>query len=142
SPSWSALSRMRPSVGETPTPRTVSSVNEVSWSGQPPSTGTRQRLNWPEMLLAKSRFAPSALKESTDENRRTAKNWSMSGAFRVFVTATCGTLQFSAVERSLPWAWYTDPEILRREGEQIFARAWQYAGHTGQVADRGFFATS
>jgi phenylpropionate dioxygenase-like ring-hydroxylating dioxygenase large terminal subunit len=66
----------------------------------------------------------------------------MSGAFRVFVTATCGTLQFSAVERSLPWAWYTDPEILRREGERIFAHAWQYAGHTGQLADRGFFATS
>jgi carnitine monooxygenase subunit len=94
------------------------------------------------MLLAKSRYAPSAEKESTDENRRTAKNWSMSGAFRVFVTATFGTLQFSAVERSLPWAWYTDPEILRREGERIFAHAWQYAGHSGQLADTGFFATS
>jgi phenylpropionate dioxygenase-like ring-hydroxylating dioxygenase large terminal subunit len=38
------------------------------------------------------------------------------------------------VERTLPWAWYADPEILRREGERIFAHAWQYVGHTGQVA--------
>ncbi len=33
--------------------------------------------------------------------------------------------------------------MLRREGERIFARAWQYVGHTGQVADDGsFFATA
>ena len=35
----------------------------------------------------------------------------------------------SAVEYSLPWAWYSDPEVLRREGERIFARSWQYVGH-------------
>jgi phenylpropionate dioxygenase-like ring-hydroxylating dioxygenase large terminal subunit len=47
------------------------------------------------------------------------------------------------VERSLPWAWYADPEVLRREGERIFARAWQYVGHSGQVAEPGsFFASS
>jgi phenylpropionate dioxygenase-like ring-hydroxylating dioxygenase large terminal subunit len=47
------------------------------------------------------------------------------------------------VERTLPWAWYADPEILRREGERIFARAWQYVGHTGQVAEDGsFFAAA
>jgi choline monooxygenase len=43
------------------------------------------------------------------------------------------------VERTLPWAWYADPEILRREGERIFARAWQYVGHTGQIGDGGTF---
>jgi phenylpropionate dioxygenase-like ring-hydroxylating dioxygenase large terminal subunit len=53
------------------------------------------------------------------------------------------TLQFSVVERSLPWAWYADPEVLRREGKRIFARSWQYVGHTGQVAESGsFFAGS
>jgi choline monooxygenase len=48
-----------------------------------------------------------------------------------------------AVERTLPWAWYTDSEILRLEGERIFARAWQYVGHRGQVAEDGsFFAAA
>jgi choline monooxygenase len=43
------------------------------------------------------------------------------------------------VERTLPWAWYADPEILRREGERIFARTWQYVGHTGRIAESGTF---
>ena len=38
--------------------------------------------------------------------------------------------------------WYADPEVLRREGERIFARAWQYVGHTGQVAEHGLFFAS
>jgi phenylpropionate dioxygenase-like ring-hydroxylating dioxygenase large terminal subunit len=46
------------------------------------------------------------------------------------------------VERTLPWAWYADPEILRREGERIFAHAWQYVGHTGQVASDGSYFAS
>ncbi len=58
------------------------------------------------------------------------------------MTATARTLQFSGMERSLPWAWYADPEVLRREGERIFARAWQYVGHTGEIAETGFFAST
>jgi len=46
------------------------------------------------------------------------------------------------VERTLPWAWYTDPEILRVEQERIFRHAWQYVGHTGQVAEPGSFVTA
>jgi phenylpropionate dioxygenase-like ring-hydroxylating dioxygenase large terminal subunit len=46
------------------------------------------------------------------------------------------------VETTLPWGWYADPEILRREGERIFARAWQYVGHSGQVAEEGSFFAS
>jgi phenylpropionate dioxygenase-like ring-hydroxylating dioxygenase large terminal subunit len=42
----------------------------------------------------------------------------------------------------LPWKWYADPEVLRLEGERIFARTWQYVGHTGQVAEVGFFAAT
>jgi phenylpropionate dioxygenase-like ring-hydroxylating dioxygenase large terminal subunit len=49
------------------------------------------------------------------------------------------TLSFAAVERTLPWSWYADPEVLRREGERIFARAWQYAGHTGQLTEEGSY---
>jgi phenylpropionate dioxygenase-like ring-hydroxylating dioxygenase large terminal subunit len=43
------------------------------------------------------------------------------------------------VERTLPWNWYSDPEVLRLEQDRIFRRAWQYAGHTGQVAEPGSF---
>jgi phenylpropionate dioxygenase-like ring-hydroxylating dioxygenase large terminal subunit len=43
------------------------------------------------------------------------------------------------VDRTLPWSWYSDPALARRESERIFARSWQYAGHTGQVAEPGSF---
>jgi phenylpropionate dioxygenase-like ring-hydroxylating dioxygenase large terminal subunit len=46
------------------------------------------------------------------------------------------------VERSLPWSWYSDPALVRRESERIFARTWQYVGHTGQVAQPGSYFTS
>ena len=46
------------------------------------------------------------------------------------------------MERTLPYSWYTDPEILRREEELILRPAWQYAGHTGQLGSgAGYFAT-
>ena len=54
----------------------------------------------------------------------------------------CPDTTVPAVERTLPWTWYVDPEVLRHEGERIFARAWQYVGHTSQVADGGFFAAT
>jgi phenylpropionate dioxygenase-like ring-hydroxylating dioxygenase large terminal subunit len=47
-----------------------------------------------------------------------------------------------AVERTLPWSWYANPEVLRLEGDRIFARTWQYVGHSGQVAEGGFFAAT
>jgi phenylpropionate dioxygenase-like ring-hydroxylating dioxygenase large terminal subunit len=46
------------------------------------------------------------------------------------------------MERTLPWNWYTDPEILRLEQDRIFTRAWQYVGHAGQVAEPGSFFTA
>lgn len=46
------------------------------------------------------------------------------------------------MERTLPWGWYSDPAFARRESERIFARTWQYVGHTGEVAEPGsYFAT-
>jgi len=44
------------------------------------------------------------------------------------------------VEKTLPYGWYADPEILRREQERIFRSVWQYVGHTGQLAKPGYFA--
>ncbi len=45
------------------------------------------------------------------------------------------------MEATLPYSWYTDPEILRREQERIFRSAWQYVGHTGQLGSPGYLAT-
>jgi choline monooxygenase len=42
-----------------------------------------------------------------------------------------------AASSTLPWSWYADPEILRREHERIFQRAWQYVGHAGRVQEVG-----
>jgi phenylpropionate dioxygenase-like ring-hydroxylating dioxygenase large terminal subunit len=46
------------------------------------------------------------------------------------------------VEPTLPWTWYSDPEVLRRESDAIFRRAWQYVGHGGQVAEPGTYFTA
>jgi choline monooxygenase len=46
------------------------------------------------------------------------------------------------VESTLPYSWYTDPEILRREQERIFRTAWQYVGHLGQLPEPGTFFTT
>ena len=46
------------------------------------------------------------------------------------------------MQPTLPWSWYADETVLRREQERIFARTWQYVGHTGQVAEPGTFFTS
>jgi len=47
------------------------------------------------------------------------------------------------VQSTLPYSWYTDPEILRREQELVFRSAWQYVGHLGRVPEPGtFFAGS
>jgi nitrite reductase/ring-hydroxylating ferredoxin subunit len=42
-----------------------------------------------------------------------------------------------AAPPTLPWSWYSDPEVLRREQERIFRRAWQYVGHAGLVESPG-----
>ncbi|MBD0328545.1 MAG: aromatic ring-hydroxylating dioxygenase subunit alpha [Thermoleophilia bacterium] len=41
--------------------------------------------------------------------------------------------------RSLPWSWYTDPEVERLEREHVFRRAWQYVGRAEAVADPGSY---
>jgi choline monooxygenase len=45
------------------------------------------------------------------------------------------------VQATLPYSWYTDPGVLRREHERIFRSAWQYAGHLGQLPEPGSFFT-
>ena len=43
---------------------------------------------------------------------------------------------------TLPFSWYSDDELLRRERSAIFARAWQYAGRAADVAEPGSFLTT
>jgi phenylpropionate dioxygenase-like ring-hydroxylating dioxygenase large terminal subunit len=43
--------------------------------------------------------------------------------------------------RTIPFAWYSDPAVLRLERERIFRRSWQYAGRAGQAAEPGSFFT-
>jgi phenylpropionate dioxygenase-like ring-hydroxylating dioxygenase large terminal subunit len=42
---------------------------------------------------------------------------------------------------TLPWSWYSDPELLRREQERIFRSAWQYACPADLVAEPGAYCT-
>jgi phenylpropionate dioxygenase-like ring-hydroxylating dioxygenase large terminal subunit len=44
--------------------------------------------------------------------------------------------------RTLPFAWYSDEEMLRRERALIFACSWQYAGRAEQVAEPGSYLAS
>ena len=40
---------------------------------------------------------------------------------------------------TLPFAWYADEDVLRRERARIFARSWQYGGRAEQVAAPGSY---
>lgn len=40
---------------------------------------------------------------------------------------------------TLPAGWYSDPEILRREEQRIFAKSWHYVGHAGELPRAGQF---
>ena len=46
------------------------------------------------------------------------------------------------MHRTLPWRWYFDPDVLRREHDRIFLRSWQYVGHAGQAAEPGSYFTA
>ena len=42
---------------------------------------------------------------------------------------------------TLPWSWYSDPDLLRLEQERIFRRGWHYAGPAELVAEPGSYLT-
>jgi phenylpropionate dioxygenase-like ring-hydroxylating dioxygenase large terminal subunit len=43
---------------------------------------------------------------------------------------------------TLPFAWYGDEQVLRRERAAIFASSWQYAGRAADVAAPGSYLTT
>ena len=52
------------------------------------------------------------------------------------------SLASRTAQGTLPWSWYSDPELLRREQERIFRHGWQYAGPAEHAAQQGDFFTS
>jgi phenylpropionate dioxygenase-like ring-hydroxylating dioxygenase large terminal subunit len=50
-------------------------------------------------------------------------------------------LASGTAQGTLPWSWYSDPELLRREQERIFRHGWQYAGPAEHVEHPGDFFT-
>lgn len=44
--------------------------------------------------------------------------------------------------RTIPSAWYFDPEFLRREARAVFGRTWQAVGRVDQVAEPGMYLTA
>jgi len=46
------------------------------------------------------------------------------------------------MEPTLPFSWYSEPDVLRLEQERIFRGAWQYAGHTGELPEPGTYTTA
>ena len=47
------------------------------------------------------------------------------------------SLASRTAQGTLPWSWYSDPELLRREQERIFRHGWQYAGPAEHAARAG-----
>jgi phenylpropionate dioxygenase-like ring-hydroxylating dioxygenase large terminal subunit len=43
---------------------------------------------------------------------------------------------------ALPWSWYADAGVLRREQESVFRRFWQYAARADQVAEPGSYVAA
>ena len=44
--------------------------------------------------------------------------------------------------RTLPWSWYEDPDVARRERERIFKRSWQYAGRRAELTAPGSYVAT
>ena len=43
--------------------------------------------------------------------------------------------------RTIPSAWYFDPEIYALESKKVFGNSWLYVGRTEQVKDLGSYLT-
>jgi hypothetical protein len=50
-------------------------------------------------------------------------------------------LASGTTQGTLPWSWYSDSELMRREQELIFQRGWQYAGRAEHAAEPGDYFT-
>ena len=44
--------------------------------------------------------------------------------------------------RTIPWSWYEDPEVARRERDRIFMRSWQYAARAAELTAPGSYVAT
>src|SRR6266446_354073 len=92
------------------------------------------------MLPTKRTRSPSGVRARAGWKRRKAKNCSKGG--RPLIARTLPAVDSATMHATLPWAWYVEPEILRREQERIFRSTWAYVGHTGQLERDGDWITA
>ncbi len=43
---------------------------------------------------------------------------------------------------TIPFDWYTDPQLFSIEHDRIFAKSWQYVGHRSQLTEPGSYFTA
>ncbi len=50
-------------------------------------------------------------------------------------------MRSGTAQGTLPWSWYSDPDVLRLEQERVFRGGWHYAGPSDHVAEPGAYLT-
>ena len=111
---------------------------------QTPQAGTRSS-TWPAAAPAPAPrarraagAAPRAPSRARDTSFHAAMSWCLTPGRPVAATGRGPSGRYArAVEQTLPYGCYTDPEILQREEKRILRPAWQYVGHTGQLTSPG-----
>src|SRR3954453_8942518 len=63
--------------------------------------------------------------------------WSSPSVNSIARTIVVPGLASGTAQATLPWSWYSDPDVLRLERERIFRRGWHYAGPAELVAEAG-----
>src|SRR3954469_21297396 len=63
--------------------------------------------------------------------------WSSPSVNSIARTIVVPGLASGTAQATLPWSWYSDPDVLRLEQERIFRRAWHYAGPLERGAGPG-----
>src|SRR3954466_11940817 len=67
--------------------------------------------------------------------------WSSPSVNSIARTIVVPGLASGTAQATLPWSWYSDPDVLRLEHERIFRRGWHYAGPAELAAGPGAYLT-
>src|SRR2546423_15433167 len=82
-------------------------------------------------------LASNLLSMSSRSRVASGFRWSLRSLGRV---ETAGV--YASGVDTLAWSAYSDPSLVARERERIFARSWQYVGRLAQLGDGpGYFAS-
>src|SRR5947208_985324 len=93
--------------------------------------------------VSQCRRARSRRSEASRESSGAGSRKNGSGPRSASRPSTGPTVDSSAMSAAtIPYAWYSDEDVFRREQERIFEHAWHYAGHADEVAERGTYLTT